>query len=77
MVSPETGEILHRDVRPFVVSYKGRSITVDLPGYYPVDGNEGVHVGDDMAVTDAALRVLKEEVEGIPAPSSIRRMRRN
>ena len=76
MVSPETGEILHRDVRPFVVSYKDRTKTVDLPGYYPADGDDGVHVGDDMEASDAALRALKEEVEGIPSPETIRRVRK-
>lgn len=75
MVSPETGEVLRRDVRPFIVTYKGRSRTVDLPGYYPDNGNDGVHVGGDMEVTDAALRSLKEEVEGIPSPTTIRRVR--
>jgi HTH-type transcriptional regulator / antitoxin MqsA len=75
MVSPETGEVLRRDVRPFVVTYKGKSRTVDLPGYYPENGEDGVHVGDDMEVTDAALRALKEEVEGIPSPTTIRRVR--
>jgi HTH-type transcriptional regulator/antitoxin MqsA len=75
MVSPETGEILRSDVRPFLVTYKGRSVTVRLPGYYPDEGDEGVHVGDDMDVTDAALRTLKEEVEGIPSPATIRRVR--
>ena len=76
MVSPETGEILYRDVRPFVVTYKGRTRTVDLPGYYPADGDDGVHVGDDMEASDAALRALKEEVEGIPSPATIRRVRK-
>lgn len=76
MVSPETGETLHRDVRPFVVSYKGRTKTIDLPGYYPADGDDGVHVGDDMEASDAALRTLKEEVEGIPSPATIRRVRK-
>ena len=75
MVSPETGETLHRDVRPFIVSYKGKNITVELPGYYPENGDEGVHVGDDMAVTDMALRNLKEEIEGIPSPTTIKRVR--
>lgn len=75
MVSPETGEVLRRDVRPFVVTYKGKSRTVDLPGYYPENGDDGVHVGDDMEATDAALRALKEEVEGIPSPTTIRRVR--
>lgn len=75
MVSPETGETLRRGVRPFIVAYKGKSTTVELPGYYPEHGDDGVHVGDDMAVTDAALRSLKEEIEGIPSPSTIRRVR--
>lgn len=76
MVSPETGETLRRGVRPFVVTYKGKSITVELPGYYPESGDDGIHVGNDMAVSDAALRALKEEIEGIPSPSTIRRVRR-
>lgn len=76
MISPETGETLRRDVRPFTVTYKGKSVTVELPGYYPENGNEGIHVGDDMAVTDATLRALKEEIEGIPAPATIRRVRK-
>jgi HTH-type transcriptional regulator/antitoxin MqsA len=75
MVSPETGEMLHRGVRPFMVTYKGKSLTVELPGYYPENGDEGVHVGDDMSVTDAALRTLKEEIEGVPSPATIRRVR--
>lgn len=76
MASPETGETLRRGIRPFMVTYKGKSITVELPGYYPEHGDDGVHVGDDMAVTDAALRALKEEVEGIPTPATIRRVRK-
>ena len=50
---------------------------VDLPGYYPVPDGEGVHVGDDMAAADAALRVLKEKIDGVPAPETIRRVRTN
>lgn len=76
MISPETGQVLHRGVRPFVVFYRDRSVTVELPGYYPEAGDEGIHVGDDMAATDAALRALKEEVDGIPSPDTIRRVRR-
>ena len=52
MTSPETGEVLTRGVRPFTVSYKGHSVTVDLPGYYPDGEGDGVHVGDDMAAAD-------------------------
>ena len=63
--SPETGETLTRGVRPFKVTYNGQNITVDLPGYYPQDDGEGVHVGNDMSVVDRALRALKEKVDGI------------
>nr|WP_318011481.1 type II toxin-antitoxin system MqsA family antitoxin [Mesorhizobium sp. CA8] len=75
MTSPETGETLTRGFRPFAVTYKGESMTVDLPGYYPASDGESVHVGDDMAAVDAALRILKEKIDGVPAPETIRRMR--
>ncbi|MDX8526450.1 type II toxin-antitoxin system MqsA family antitoxin [Mesorhizobium sp. MSK_1335] len=75
MISPETGEILTRSVRPFTVAYKGESMVVDLPGYYPASEGNGVHVGDDMVAVDAALRVLREKIDGVPAPATIRRIR--
>lgn len=75
MVSPETGDTLYRGVRPFTVAYKGQSMVVQLPGYYPAGDGEGVLVGGDMSTTDEALRVLKEKVDGIPTPATIRRLR--
>ena len=75
MPCPETGRMLTRGVRPFAVRYKGREMTVDLPGYYPEGEGESVHVGDDMAAADEALRILKEEVDGVPTPATIRRIR--
>jgi HTH-type transcriptional regulator / antitoxin MqsA len=75
MASPETGETLTRGTRPFTVAYKGQSVVVELPGYYPSGDGEGITVGDDMEVVDAALRALKERIDGIPAPTTIRRVR--
>jgi HTH-type transcriptional regulator / antitoxin MqsA len=75
MFAPELGEILTRGVRPFVVTYKGESITVDLPGYYSASSDEGVLIGDDMRVTDEALRILKERTDGLPSPATIKRIR--
>ncbi|WP_276120797.1 type II toxin-antitoxin system MqsA family antitoxin [Pararhizobium qamdonense] len=75
MPSPENGEMLKRSVRPFTVSYKGKSRLVDLPGYYPAGDGDGVHVGKDMDVVDQALREIKEEVDGLPSPATIRRIR--
>ena len=76
MVAPETGELLRRVMRPFAVVYKGVTITVDLPGYYPVGEGDGVHVGRDMGVVDDALRALKEKIDGLPSPATIRRVRK-
>ena len=59
MIHPETGEILHRDIRPIEFSYKGEKITVDMPGWYPDEGDEGIFTQDDMDVSDEALRILK------------------
>jgi HTH-type transcriptional regulator/antitoxin MqsA len=73
MTSPETGEPLTRGVRPFTVTYKGQSVTVELPGWYPEGEGDGVLVGEDMAATDQALRALKERVDGLPSPATVRR----
>ena len=75
IAAPETGKVLTRGVRPFVVAYKGEALTVDLPGYYPAGEGDGVHVGKDMGVVDGALRTLKEKIEGVPSPATIRRVR--
>jgi len=48
---------------------------VNLPRYYPEGEGDGVHVGDDMTVVDAALRGLKEKLDGVPSPETIRRIR--
>ena len=38
--------------------------TVDLPGYYPDGEGESVHIGEDMAPTDAALAEMKAIADG-------------
>lgn len=62
MIHPETGEVLHRDIRPIEFTYKGEKITVDMPGWYPNDPNddEGIFTWEDMDVSDEALRIMKK-----------------
>ena len=62
-IHPETGEILRRDIRPIEFSYKGEKIFVDMPGWYPAEGDEGIFTHEDMAVSDQALRILKSRHE--------------
>jgi HTH-type transcriptional regulator/antitoxin MqsA len=46
-----------------------------LPGYCPDGDGDGVVVGEDMRVVDEALRALKERIDGVPSPTTIRRIR--
>ena len=75
-VDPKTGAPLHREVRPLTLTYKGESITVDMPGWYGERPDEGVHTGDDMKVSDRALNRLKARTEGLLEPEEIRRIRK-
>ena len=58
-----------------VVSYKGQSRTIEMPGWYCTDSDEGIHTGDDLRVSDAALKDLKIEVENLLAPEEVKKIR--
>lgn len=62
-IHPETGEILRRDVRAIEFSYKGEKIFVDMPGWYPAEGDDGIFTHEDMKISDQALRILKSRHE--------------
>ena len=62
-IHPETGEVLHRDVRPIEFTYKGERITVNMPGWYPSEGDEGIFTREDCKISDQALRILKARYE--------------
>ena len=75
-VCPETGAPMHRDVRPMTLTYKGRSITYDQPGWYSDQSDEGVLVGKDLQISDRMLNRLKARHEGLLEPEEIRRIRK-
>ncbi len=75
-IGPESGLPLARGLRPLVISYRERSATADMPGWYRDGSDESVHDREDMRVSDRALVALKAEVQrlltpdmGEPAPS--------
>ena len=65
IIHPETGETLYRDVRPVKYTYKGESIIVDQPGWYPKNGNydDGILSQSDMKVAGDAVRIIKARHE--------------
>lgn len=75
-VCPTTGAPMHRAVRPLTLTYKGESLTVDMPGWYSDQSAESIHDGEDMKVSDRALNRLKARAEGLLEPEDIRRIRK-
>ncbi|MGD0663184.1 MAG: type II toxin-antitoxin system MqsA family antitoxin [Syntrophorhabdales bacterium] len=75
-VCPKTGAPMHRDVRPMTLTYKGESITIDMPGWYCDSSDESIHTGQDAAVSDRALNRLKARNEALLEPEDIRRIRK-
>lgn len=75
-LSPATGKPMRRGMRPTRLSFKGRDIVVDMPGWYCDASDESVHSGRDLMVSDRALNRLKAEIEGLLPPEEIRRIRR-
>lgn len=72
----ETGEELIRDVRPMTITYKGHSLTFDMPGWYPKDNDEGTFTDDDLKTYDKAINRLKAEAEQLLLPDEIRAIRK-
>lgn len=59
-IHPETGELLKRGVRKCMSTYKGHSIELDLPGWYPDGDGDSIHSGSDLEEWDAAMKELRE-----------------
>jgi HTH-type transcriptional regulator/antitoxin MqsA len=74
--SPITGRPLRRDVRPMTLSYQGRTLQVDMPGWYGEDEGDSLHSREDLRVSDRALNRLKAEAMGLALPEDIRRIRK-
>jgi HTH-type transcriptional regulator/antitoxin MqsA len=75
-VCPETGAPMRRNVRPMTLTYKGSSITFDMPGWYSDTSEESIHTGADMRISDRMLNLLKARADGLLEPTEIRRIRK-
>jgi HTH-type transcriptional regulator / antitoxin MqsA len=75
-VCPQTGAPMRRDTRPMTLTYKGESLTFDMPGWYCDASDESIHTGADLKVSDRMLNRLKARAEGLLEPEAIRRIRK-
>lgn len=76
LTCPTSGHRMFRDVRPMTLRHKGKSKTVDMPGWYCEECGESVHSGVDMEVSNQALDHMKARVRGLLEPEEIRRIRK-
>jgi len=67
---------MHRDVRPMTLTYRGESITFEMPGWYCNASDESIHTGKDLKQSDRMLNRLKAKVESLLEPKEIRRIRK-
>lgn len=58
------------------LTYKGESITFNMPGWYCDASEETIHTGQDMKVSDRMLNLLKARIEGLLEPEEIRCIRK-
>jgi HTH-type transcriptional regulator/antitoxin MqsA len=73
---PATGAPMYRAVRPMTLTYKGATVTFDMPGWYCDTSEESIHTGEDMKRSDRMLNRLKARADGLLAPDEIRRIRK-
>ena len=67
-ICPQTGMPMKRDVRPMTITYRGESLTFDMPGWYTDSSDESIHTSEDMKVSDRMLNRLKACAEGLLEP---------
>lgn len=75
-ICPVSGLPMVRGLRPMTITYKGRSATFDMPGWYCDESGESLHGREDTRVYDRELNQLKAEVEGLLDAGAVRRVRR-
>ena len=69
-VCPQTGAPMRRDTRPMTLTYKGESLTFDMPGWYCDASDESIHTGADLKVSDRMLNRLKARKHAPLKPTS-------
>lgn len=67
---------MYRGMRPITLTYKSKSITFDMPGWYCDQSEESIHTGEDIKTSDRTLNLLKARSEGLLEPEGIRRIRK-
>jgi HTH-type transcriptional regulator/antitoxin MqsA len=63
---------MYRAVRPMTLTYKGETVTFDMPGWYCDTSAESIHTGEDMKRSDRMLNCLKARIDGLVEPWEIR-----
>lgn len=59
-IHPETGEILHRDIREVEYEYKGEKIKIQQPAWFNDKGDDWILNREDWKIADQAYEILRE-----------------
>ena len=61
IIHPITGETLYRDVRPMEFTFRGETITVNMPGWYPAGDGDAIFTHEDLQVSERVLDNLQRQ----------------
>ena len=62
-IHPETGEVLHRDIRPIEYTYKGEKIIINQPAWFNEKCTDWILNSEDWDIADRAYEILKARYE--------------
>ena len=68
---------LHRSSKPQIFNYRGASITLEKPGSWCDNCDDGVLTGADIAVTELAFQEFSAKIDRLVKPAEIRRIRKD
>ena len=75
-INPETGEELKRGFRKITIEFSGLKETINMPGWYSNNSNNGIHSKEDMKVSDRVINKLKAKKENLMLPNDIKKTRK-
>ena len=64
-----------RGSKPREFTYHGEVVSIRQPGWYCAKCDEGIHDGADIKATDREFMAFKAKVDGVLAPTDVRRIR--
>lgn len=72
---PECGGLMQYEEHDDVLTYKGKSRTIETLGWWCTNCDEAILTGDPLVAHEKAFQQFKAEVDGVLGPAEVARIR--